>query len=766
MRSMSGQRSASSAKAVAAASLIFVAGWIAVVAAPAGAADPFDWPHWRGPWQNGTSLERQLPEQWSPSGDNLLWRKEEYATRSTPIFMNGRLYTICRAYPETTQEGEKVVCLNPASGELLWETVNNVFLSDAPAERVGWSSVVGDPATGKIYSLGLGCFFQCLDGATGVRIWSHSLSEEYGMLSTYGGRTNLPIVFEDLVIISGVTTGWGDMAMPAHRFIAFNKQDGRAVWIASTRLRPEDTTYSTPVIASLNGQAAMIFGAGDGSIYALQPRTGKTFWKYDASSRGINTTPLVVNGIVYCGHSEQNASDTTVLGALFALDGRTTGEVTEQDLLWKIPGRTIGRCQPLLVGDRLYTIDDGGTLWIMDAATGADIARQKLGRIMFGSMVYGDGKIYVGEATGRCYVLRPTADGVEVVSQTRLNNEEILGSPIISHGRIYLPTNAALYCIGSKEWTATSGELVSATVPSVAETPVEKDSKIAQLQIIPVEALMAPGEKLPCTVRAYNASGQLVAQTASPTTDAAGNSVPLLSGIEFSVNAAATIDSTGLLAADSSTTHATVLVTAKLGELTGTARARIISALPWSFDFSDKQVPPTWIGAAYRHQPRDVDGESVLVKISTIPKGTRSQSWMGPTTLHDYTVQADFLATEKNGKAPDMGLINQRYTLALNSSQELQVRSWTSRLELRFAKTVPFAWQTGTWYTMKFQSENVDGQAVLRGKVWPRGSAEPAGWTIEAADATPNTIGSPGMFGNASDAEFYIDNVQVRANDG
>ena len=31
----------------------------------------------------------------------------------------------------------------------------------------------------------------------------------------------------------------------------------------------------------------------------------------------------------------------------------------------------------------------------------------------------------------------------------------------------------------------------------------------------------------------------------------------------------------------------------------------------------------------------------MMVKVTTIPKGTRSQSWMGPTDLHDYTVQAD-----------------------------------------------------------------------------------------------------------------------------
>jgi hypothetical protein len=69
--------------------------------------------------------------------------------------------------------------------------------------------------------------------------------------------------------------------------------------------------------------------------------------------------------------------------------------------------------------------------------------------------------------------------------------------------------------------------------------------------------------------------------------------------------------------------------------------------LPWKFDFSDDKVPPVWIGADYRHKPAPLDGEKGLVKISTIPKGTRSQSWMGWTNLHDYTIQADFKGTEK-----------------------------------------------------------------------------------------------------------------------
>jgi outer membrane protein assembly factor BamB len=666
--------------------------------------------------------------------------------------MNGRLYAVCRAFPETTQEGEKTVCADATTGDILWESIHNVFLSDAPAERVGWSSVVGDPETDRVYVLGLGCAFQCLDGKTGKVIWEHSMSEEYGMLSTYGGRTNFPVVFEDLVIISGVMTGWGDTAVPAHRFVAFDKNTGAAVWFLSTKLRPEDTTYSTPVFAMLGGQVAMVVGAGDGAIYAIQPRTGKVIWKYQASTRGLNTTPVVdSNGIVYSGHSEQNSSDTTILGSIFAFDGNAQGEITEDQLLWKIPKRTVGRSSPIKVGDRLYCVEDGALLVVIDAKTGKEVSTKKLGRIMFGSLVAGDGKIYAVENTGRCYVLRPTENGIEVVSEARLpNGEEVHGSPIISHGRIYIPSNSAMYCIGDAGVTPA----IEPRPTAVAEAPVAEDSQVAHLQLAPVEAILAPQQNARYQLRAFNKKGQYLKLIPDATVTAeAGAFSPEL-----------VYSAPDLPSGDGSTQVAGVKMEAKLGDLTASARARIVPKLPWKFDFSDGKVPPVWIGADYRHKGAEIEGEKALVKVSTIPKGTRSQAWMGWTSLHDYTIQADFLATEKNGRVPDMGLINQRYTLDLQGAQKLQIRSWTPRLELRFAKTIPFEWKANTWYTMKFQSENREGEVLLRGKVWPRGEAEPEAWSIEAADATPNRIGSPGLFGNATDSEFYLDNVLVTPN--
>ncbi len=44
----------------------------------------------------------------------------------------------------------------------------------------------------------------------------------------------------------------------------------------------------TPVLTVLGGEAAMVFGSCDGSVWAFQPRTGKPLWNYRMSRRGIS----------------------------------------------------------------------------------------------------------------------------------------------------------------------------------------------------------------------------------------------------------------------------------------------------------------------------------------------------------------------------------------------------------------------------------------------------------------------------------------------
>src|SRR5690606_25624826 len=143
-------------------------------------------------------------------------------------------------------------------------------------------------------------------------VWEIPMSERFGLLTTYGGRTNFPIVHEDLVIIGGVIIGWGEMAKPTFRMFGFDKNNGDLVWYAGTRPLPEDTTYSSPVIGVFNGEKQLVIGGGDGAVWSFQPRTGKPVWHFDFSKRGLNTTPLIVDDTVFMGQSEENIVGTTM----------------------------------------------------------------------------------------------------------------------------------------------------------------------------------------------------------------------------------------------------------------------------------------------------------------------------------------------------------------------------------------------------------------------------------------------------------------------
>ena len=709
--------------------------------------DPLDWPQWRGPEQNGISREKNLVDKWSPDEpgqDNLIWKNEELGTISTPIIMNGKLYVLTPVEHGTPLAAERVVCVDAATGKMLWENRFNVFLSDVPAERVAWSNVAGDPETGNVYAMGVAGLFQCIDGETGKTLWSRSLSEEFGYLSTYGGRTNTPVLFEDLVIISGVTTAWGDLARPAHRYLAFDKSNGETVWVSGTRLSPEDTTYSTPVLTSLNGQAAMVFGSGDGAVYAMQPRTGKIIWKFQLSKRGINTSPVVEDDVVYMTQSEENITDTS-MGTVIAIDGKGSGDITQTGTIWRVDNIMSGKSSPLLVDGRLYTITDSGTMYVFDAKTGEQVGRTaKLGTSMRSSPVWADGKIYACSASGVWHVLEVNEDGVRILERQRLgSNEECQAAPSISHGRIYLATINAIYCIGNPDQEAVASE--RSVAPAKASSA--NDTTPAFVQIVPADVLMEPTEAVQFEARVFNAHGERLAD------------VPAA----FTVSGGGEIDKTGRFTPAASADHAATIVTARVGEVQGTARARIVPALPWKFDFSDRQVPITWIGARYRHNATDLDGEPVIVKVTTIPKGTRSQTWMGPTELHDYTVQADVRGAVTDRRMPDIGIIAQRYTLdMMGASQQLQIRTWPP--QLRMAKTIPFNWKPNVWYTMKLQASVENNQAVLRGKVWERDQSEPKEWTIEATDPIGNLNGSPGLYGNATNAEIFVDNVAVYPN--
>ncbi|MBA3442717.1 MAG: PQQ-like beta-propeller repeat protein, partial [Pyrinomonadaceae bacterium] len=625
----------------------------------------------------------------------------------------------------------------------------NVYLSDVPPHRIGWASPVGDPASGNIYVFGGGGTLLSLDRDGKLR-WERSLSEDFGIVTTHGGRTVSPIIEGDSVIISGVTSGWGNQSRAGHRFMAFDKNTGETVWVSSPGGRPYDTTYSPPIVANVNGTRLLIAGGSDGSVHALKAQTGEPVWKYEVSKRGLNTGVVLKGTTAIVTHSEENL-DTNEMGLVAAVDAAARGTIGRDQIKWSVRGFQGGFSSPVIDGDRFYQVDNGANLAAFDVATGKQLWLQNLGTIQKSSPVLADGKLYVGTENGKFFILKPTATGCEILDEDLLGTEAapeaIIGSAAVSRGRVFVVSSDTLYCIGKK-----SDARPSANSANDVQNASTSSGTAAHVQVVPTELVLKPGEAVRFKARLFDEQGRFLRE------EQAAWSLEQLRG---------TVQANGQFTTASEPIAQAGQVKATVGGVSGVARVRVVPPLPLSENFDSlavDTVPRHWINTTGKFVVREMDGSKVLVKLADNPFTKRARAFMGSSNWSGYTVEADVRATEKRRQMGDAGIVAQRYSLVLfGNHQRLELESWQP--ETARTVKVPFAWKADTWYRLKLQVENLpDGKVRVRGKAWPAAEAEPAQWIVERVEQNGNRQGSPGIYADAP-FEIFFDNLKVTPNE-
>ena len=592
---------------------------------------------------------------------------------------------------------------------MVWEHRFSIYLSDVPQHRAGWASPAVDPETGNVYVFTVGAQLFALS-PDGKLLWDRSLPEDFGAVTTHGGRTTSPIVYGDKVILNTLLLAWGDLNRPGNRYIAFDKRTGQTVWIASPQTRHFDTNYSTPIVANIDTTAALMVGGTDGAFFAIKANTGEPIWHLDVSKRAILNSVLYRNGIVYLSHGEENIG-TTEMGMIAAIDARRKGELKEDAFRWKTLGFLPSFASPVMDEQFLYTVDNSAIVAGFDLESGKRLWEKSLGTLQKGSPVLADGKLYVGTENGRFYILKPSATGVEVLDEdwlgTPASPEAIIASPIVADGRVYVTSMDATYAIG-KRVPRPAGAKPSPTLgpPSVAGTGAP-----AFVQLFPYDSLLAPGQKLTFHVRLFDAAGNLIGEEKA---GAATWAVDQLAGA---------VGADGVYTAPAAPSAG--FVKATVGGVTGQARVRVVGALPWTYDFenaANDQPPTWWTGAPGKVFQRTVEGVGkVLVRPRDDTVGRRAKILMGAANLSGYTIEADVRGTEQRRQRGDAGLINQRYALVLfGNGQKLELQPWQAADEMTVR--IPYKWDANKWYRIKLRVDNrPDGTVQVRGKVWPTG---------------------------------------------
>jgi hypothetical protein len=463
---------------------------------------------------------------------------------------------------------------------------------------------------------------------------------------------------------------------------------------------------------------------------------------------------------------------------------------------WRNPVGALAS-SPVLVGDRLYQVAGNGDLVAIDAKDGRILWRKPLGiEQRQSSPFYAEGKLYIamyiaaGSAEngtggnenvgdGEFFIVRPGENDAEILSRTVLTGK-CYGSPVGYNGKIYVQTEKKLYCFGR---AGANPGLPPATEPE--QWP--KAGEPAQLQIIPYEVLLWPGDIQTFRVRSLDAKGFTVEETIDPKTVKWEPYIPPTALVKVTMNGA--FNEKGQLAAEKDPAPSAGQFKGTLGSMTGYLKARVLPNLPIKQDFesfeltNDTANPPApavpnslepatpfaypplpWNAARFRFEVRDKDGSKALVKTIDNKRTQRGTVFINRPVLKNYTMEADVLTEGNRRKMSEVGLVNQRYLIVLKgNAQQLEV---TSNQEL-LRHSVPFKLSPNEWYRLKTRVDvAADGSGIVRAKAWKKSEPEPEAWTLEMPHQTAHKQGSPGLFGfTPSEQRAWIDNITVTSNE-
>jgi outer membrane protein assembly factor BamB len=741
------------------------------------------WLAWRGPQQNGMSLEKNLPDR-IPNKEAALW-VADFPGQSAPVIANGKLY-IMGYLGEGPDLQEGVGCFDAETGQKLWQQLYNDFLSDTVYQRYATSSAAVDPETGDVFMQGTQGILAGFDSDGKLR-WQHSLMEEFGRLTFPNSRTASPIIDRDLVVTRGITANWGAQGPAADRFYAFDKKTGELVWASSPGDRPKDNSYSHSYFGWLGGKRVFYSATGDGSIVCVNARTGDPLWRVNVFKAGINATVVVHNNdkVIAVYGTPYEPGEMVALKILdISPTNAAAGPVVldrAKVQLWAADLSTSASA-PILVGDTVYLVTEKGDLSAVDANSGKILWKMKLGVEERNSCpLFADGKLYVpmlddpatksetGEAgtTGAFYIIKP-GDKPEILTHLALDGR-CFGSPAAYNGKVYMQTTRHLYCFGKK-----GNNPGLAPEPPAEKWPAAGPAK--SLQIIPSEVLLRPGQSVSFRARSLDANGFTVKEEDAKSLKWASY-IPPTARVKSTMKAE--FNPEGQLVAANETVPSAGAFEATAGDLKGYIRGRVLPYLPLHQDFEWMTLSETnssdgtpwaypplpWIGARFKFDVRDKDGSKVLAKTAENRFFQRATVFLGAPEAKNYTIEADVMSdgNKRQHKMSEVGLVNQRYYIVLKGNdQMLEINSNQERLRVDQA----FSWQPNVWYRLKARVDiATDSSGVVRAKAWKKGEPEPEKWTLEVPHKTAHQNGSPGLFGfSPQDMKVYIDNIVVTPN--
>jgi outer membrane protein assembly factor BamB len=273
----------------------------------------------------------------------------------------------------------------------------------------------------------------CLDVATGKTIWHVNLVEDFGGNRPGWGYSESPLVVEDRLI---VTPGGKEGTV-----VALDKRTGELLW--RSKELTQGAHYASAVVAEIGGIRQIVQFARE-SAFGLDLETGELLWQYDGANNGTAncTTPIVSGNAVFTSSAYGTG------GGLARITTNGSQQQAEQVYFSKEMANHHGGI--VKFGDHMYGFGNGGLI-CMDFATGEIAWRDR--SVGKGSLAVADGLLFLLGEGHEVALATATPDGYEEQGRFKIESHgrPSWAHPVVAGGRFYVRNQGDLTCYDVSE---------------------------------------------------------------------------------------------------------------------------------------------------------------------------------------------------------------------------------------------------------------------------------------------------------------------------
>ena len=377
-----------------------------------------DWRVWRGPsLDNHTSQDsdEHVPSSWN-SSNAIRWRQDIPGKgHATPIVVGDSIYVLTHS---GTQQTISLLRLALETGKPTGRTILHQSVRPPSYLHKKNTCASGTPSSDGETIFAVAQVNDSIQASAvtvdGKIVWQKEVAPYRAGRGWFGYGAS-PLLLSDSVVVP-VETDNADRGL-----YCLDKATGQQRWRSS---RPETTSYSSPILATVGGRPQILISGGY-KVVSYDPKDGSEIWSVKATSRTTCGTMVWKENMVFASGSYPDPGTYGI-----RVDGNRASVAWENRV----------KCYEqsmLIVGDYLYGIADQGFAYCWRCRDGKEMWKSRLrGPFSASPLLVGD-RILASNERGSTFVFRANPQKFELLAENVLGDSSF-ASPIYAGGKLIL----------------------------------------------------------------------------------------------------------------------------------------------------------------------------------------------------------------------------------------------------------------------------------------------------------------------------------------